>query len=134
MPNNADIQHSDDDYKKAFQPIVDDNMRSDRLGKHICKVLDEHNPTSKKIISLITDAITANPEMKKQISQLITAEIASNSDLKDSIKKVIEEHGDSSKIKWFHRITGGIVGVIMATIGAFIAWYINYALPVHAGK
>ena len=101
----------DDEYKSAIQPVVDNNMRTDILGPHFVRVLENHTPASKAILDLIAKEVGVNPELKK------------------AIKNVIEEHNKESKVKWIDRAVGAI-GVILL---ALVIWGIEnlLSLPLH---
>ena len=93
----------DDEYKEATQAVVDDRMRTDVLGPHICKVLADHTPAQTAVTKIIKDSITQNPEVQQ------------------SVETVIKKINDSSKIKWFQRFIGAI-GVIVVGL---VLWLIQ---------
>lgn len=62
----------DEEYKDAIQPVVDNNMRTDILGPHFCRVLENHTPASTAIIQLLATAIAKEPSLKNAIEGVIT--------------------------------------------------------------
>lgn len=55
----------DEEYKTAIQPVIDNNMRTDVLGPHFCKVLENYTPASNAITALITKEACRDPDLKK---------------------------------------------------------------------
>jgi hypothetical protein len=88
----------DDEYKDAIKAVADDNMRTDILGPHFCRVLENHTPASEAIILLVTKKVGSDPEFKK------------------SIKEVIKEHNKETKMKWVDRAIGAGGVIILSLI------------------
>lgn len=108
-PNTTPIV-VDAEYQDAIQPVVDNNMRTDILGPHFCRVLKDHNPARVDVVALITEAICADPK------------------LKDAVKSVVTEHNKDTKMRWFDRALG-VLGTIVL---ALVIWGIQY-LVTHPG-
>ena len=98
--------HNDEEYKDAVKPIVDDHMRTDRLGPHIVKVLREHTPTSKEVVALIAREVIKDPTLKK------------------ALKEVIDERNRENKMQYFSAAIGAFSTILLA----LIIWGIEYAL------
>jgi len=96
----------DEEYKSAIQPYVDNTMRTDILGPHFCRVLENHTPASRAIIALMVKQIVSDPELKK------------------SVKTVVGEYNQESKMKWVN-IAVGAFGTIAV---AMIIWGVQYLI------
>ena len=96
----------DEEYKTAIQPVIDNNMRTDILGPHFCRVLENHTPASNAITTLIAKELCKDPELKK------------------SVKGIVTEFYNENKLRWIDRSIGVggtiILGVVMWTIYHFL--------------
>lgn len=104
--NNTSPVIVDEEYKSAIQPVVDNQMRTDILGPHFCRVLKDHKPASEDIVALIAKQIDANPE------------------LKTAIKSVVKEHNKETKIRFYDRVAGALSAIVLA----LIIWGIQYLI------
>lgn len=100
----------DEEYKSAIQPVVDNNMRTDILGPHFCRVLENHTPASDAVVSLIAKKVIADPILKK------------------AIKDVVDERNGETKMKWMDRIIGIILGTIGTLVVGAIMWFMTQAV------
>lgn len=66
---HSNSQNDTDQYKQATQEVVDDAMRTDVLGPNICKVLREHNPTSKELKSIILNLIDSDADVRSALTK-----------------------------------------------------------------
>ena len=102
----------DEEYKEAIKAVADDNMRTDVLGPHFCKVLENHTPASDAIVKLVAGEISSHPDLKR------------------AIKQVIEEHNKETKMKWVDRIIGGVIGAVGVIILSVLIWFIEHSVVV----
>ena len=101
----------DEEYKEAIKSVADNNMRTDVLGPHFCRVIENHTPASDTILSLLKKKISTDP------------------DIKDAIKKIIKEYNDETKVKWVERGIGVGGTIALAVIIWFIQQFIRVPKP-----
>jgi membrane carboxypeptidase/penicillin-binding protein PbpC len=97
----------DEEYKDAIQPVVDNNMRTDILGPHFCKIMTEHSPSKEKLHEIIRESLQKEPLVREQI---VT---------------IINEYDTKRKAKWVDRALSAIVGIIITVAGAFGLKYLG---------
>lgn len=96
-PNTTPIV-VDAEYKDAIQPVVDNNMRTDILGPHFCRVLKDHTPAREDVVALITKEIGSDPA------------------LKTAVKAIVTEHNKETKMRFFDWAIGAIGVIIIGVI------------------
>lgn len=106
-PNTTPIV-VDEEYKEAIQPVVDNNMRTDILGPHFCRVLENHTPASTAIVALLAHAIEREPS------------------LKTAIETVIKELDNKRKSRWIDKALGALGGILLTIIAGVAVYFITH--------
>lgn len=97
----------DEEYKSAIQPVVDNNMRTDILGPHFCRVLKDYTPAREDIVSLTTKEVCKDPDLRK------------------AIKGVIDERNNETKMKLFEQAKGAVGTILIGLVIWGIQQYIQ---------
>ncbi len=85
-----------EDYENAVQVVVDDHMRTDKLGPHFVRIIREHRPTSEEIIALVAKEICKDPALKK------------------AVKEVVDERTTENKMHYFNIALGSLGTIVLA--------------------
>lgn len=91
----------DDEFGDATKEIVNDAMRLDVLGPNVQKVLKEHKLCNDTVIEIIVHGIKNNSSIQTEL------------------------YNANNKNRWFDRIIGGAVTIIIGLIAAGLYKFLN---------